>query len=351
MTVTVSTVDRVKKMLAGIDGWQRRHRAAAVIWAVQKKVGDDNANLWVVSLAWYGFLAIFPLLLVVVTVFGYIGAASLGNGIVSTLRHFPIIGADLQVGSGGHALHGSLLGLIVGIAGLFYGAQGVTQTAEQTMSTVWNVPKVDRPDFLPRLGRSVTGLLIIGAAALVNAFASGYATGSGRPLAVVLPVVAALAVLNVGAYLLAFRVLTPAKMTLRALLPGSVLGGVVFTALITTGTGLIQNVVTDKSNTYGAFGTVIGIVAFLGILAKVSIYAAELNPVLQRRLYPRQFLVGEPTAADEQVLHDIAHQERQREDQRIGVGFGDAAPAEAATDARQQHDDATQPQLDTQPVQ
>ena len=40
-----------------------------------KKFGDDNANLLVVALAWYGFTAIFPLLLVVVTVFGFIGAA------------------------------------------------------------------------------------------------------------------------------------------------------------------------------------------------------------------------------------------------------------------------------------
>lgn len=85
-------MERVKRVLAGIDRWQRRHQVPAVIWAVQKKVGDDNANLWVVSLAWYGFLAIFPLLLIVVTVFGYNGAASLGNGIVSTLRRFPIIG-------------------------------------------------------------------------------------------------------------------------------------------------------------------------------------------------------------------------------------------------------------------
>lgn len=259
---------------------------------MQKKVGDDNANLWVVSLAWYGFLAIFPLLLIVVTVFGYIGAASLGNGIVSTLRRFPIIGADLQVGSGGHSLHGSPLGLIVGIAGLFYGAQGVTQTAEQTMSTVWNVPKVERPDFLPRLGRSVAGLLVIGAAALNNALASGYATSNGQSWAIRIPVVAALVLLNVGAYLLAFGVLTPegaAQSATSRIDPGRRR----VHRPDHRGTGLIQNVVSDKSNTYGAFGTVIGIVAFLGILAKVSIHAAELNPVVQRRLYPRQFLAGE----------------------------------------------------------
>lgn len=339
-------MDRVKAVLAGIDRWQRAHRVPGIVWAVQKKIGDDNANLWVVALAWYGFLAIFPLLLIVVAVFGYIGAASLGTGIVSTMRHFPIIGADLQVGRGAKSLHGSPLALIVGILGLFYGAQGVTQTAEQAMSTVWNVPKFERPGFLPRLGRSVTGLLVIGTSALINAFASGYATGSGRSWAIRIPVIAALLLFNVAAYLLAFRVLTPKEVRLSALRPGSILGGIVFTALITVGTGLIQHVLGNKSNTYGAFGTVIGIVAFLGILAKVSIYAAELNPVVERRLYPRQFLVGETTAADEQVLHDIVHQERRRKDQRIGVGFGQAAPTEAARDAQQSNDDAAQPQLD-----
>ena len=51
-----------------------------VPYAVLKKSGDDNANLLVVALAWYGFTAIFPLLLVVVTVFGFIGAQSIGPG-------------------------------------------------------------------------------------------------------------------------------------------------------------------------------------------------------------------------------------------------------------------------------
>ena len=339
----------IKQLLGAINRWQQRHRIPGVAWAVQKKYGDDNAGLWVVALGWYGFTAIFPLLLVVVTAFGYIGEASLGNGIVTTLRRFPIIGTELQVGSDG-SLHGSVLGLVIGVLGLFYGAQGVTQTAEQTMATVWNVPKVDRPGFLPRLGRSTAGLLTIGATFLVDAFSSGYATGSGRSWGVRVPVLAALVLLNIGAYLLAFRVLTPGRVRSRALLPGAVLGGVVFTLLITVGTGLVEHTLVNKSNTYGTFGTVIGIVAFLGLLAKLSVYAAELNPVLDRRLYPRQFLVGDATAADEQVWHDVVHEEQRREDQRIGVGFGESAPAEAATDARQDQHDAAQPQLDAHPA-
>lgn len=333
--------------MESLDRWQRRHPVPAAAWGVQKKFGDDNAGLWVLALSWYGFTAIFPLLLGVVTILGYIGQASLGSHVVSTLQHFPIIGQDLQVGGGGQSLHGSVFGLVVGLVGLFYGAQGVTLTAEQTMCEVWNVPKFRRPGFIPRLGRSLGGLVVISLATLINAFGSGYATGTGRAWAIRVPVIAALLMFNVGAYLLTFRILTPRGIRTRALLPGAIFGGAAFTLLITVGTSLVEHMLRNNSNTYGTFGTVIGIVAFLGLLAKLTVFGAELNPVLDRRLYPRQFIVGEPTAADKQVWRDVVHQERRRDDQRIGVGFGEGAAAEAATDANNHGDPGNQARLES----
>jgi len=67
---------------------------------------------------------------------------------------------------------------------------------------------------------------------------------------------------------------------------------------------------------------------------------AELNPVDDGRLYPRRFMVGDLTDADERLLHDLAQHERRLDDQAIGVGFGERAEAEAATDARKRHDDS-----------
>jgi len=117
------------------------------------------------------------------------------------------------------------------------------------------------------------------------------------------------------------------------------MGAVGFTALITVGTGLMTHQLKNASATYGAFGTVIGIVAFLLLLAKLTLYAAELNPVLSRRLYPRALpMGGEPTEADRQVLADVVHAQRSREDQAIGVGFGEDAAAEAASDAARRPD-------------
>jgi uncharacterized BrkB/YihY/UPF0761 family membrane protein len=328
----------VRKTIGALDDRQRRHRWAGVPYAVSKKFGDDSANLLVVALAWYGFTAIFPLLLVVVTLFGFIGQQSLGDGVINTLHEFPVVGSSFNPANRS-ALHGSTLGLVVGLIGLVYGAQGVTQTAQQAMATVWNIPQTERTGFLPRLGRSLGGLFTIGAAFVINAFVTTYATGGTTSYAIRIPVLIGLVVINVGLYFASFTVLTARTIGPRGLLPGAILGAIGFTALITVGTGLMTHQLKNASATYGTFGTVIGIVAFLLLLAKLSIYAAELNPVLSRSLYPRALpLGGEPTDADRQVLASLVHAEQRRDDQAIGVGFGADASAQAASDATRQAD-------------
>ncbi len=323
----------VRAVLGLADRWQRRHPAGGVSYGVVKKFGDDNANLLVVSLAWYGFTAIFPLLLVVVTVLGFVGQKSLGTTVVSTLHKFPVVGDSFNP-AGSH-LHGSTLGLIVGLLGLLYGAQGVTQTAQQAMASVWDVPEVDRTGFLPRLGRSFAGLVIIGGAFLLNAVVTGYAVRPGEPSLLRVPVIVVLLVLNVASYWASFYVLTPRAIDKRALLPGAALGGVAFTALLTLGTGLITHQLKNASNTYGTFGSVIGIVTFLLLLAKLSLYAAELNPVLRRRLYPRALPMGEMTEADRRVQEALIHEQQRSSDEVIGVGYPPDPAAQAAADTKQ----------------
>ena len=341
----MNPVEPLRKIVGAVDGWQRRSRWAGVPYGVAKKFSDDNANLLVVSLAWYGFTAIFPLLLAVVTLFGFIGQRSIGSGIISTLHEFPVVGSSFNPASRS-VLPGSALGLVIGLIGLVYGAQGVTQTAQQAMATVWNIPQVQRAGFVPRLGRSLAGLLIIGITFVLNAFVTGYATGATVSYGVRIPILAGLLLVNAGLYFASFAALTAKEVPPRGLLPGAILGAVGFTALITVGTGLVTHQLKNASATYGAFGSVIGIVAFLLLLAKISMYAAELNPVLRRSLYPRALpLGGEPTAADKEVLADIVHAEQRRDDQAIGVGFGPDAVDQAAADASL-HDDIPHSQGD-----
>jgi uncharacterized BrkB/YihY/UPF0761 family membrane protein len=326
-------MEQLRKLIGGLDAWQRRVRWAGVPYAVVKKFGDDNANLQVLALAWYGFTAIFPLLLVVVTIFGFIGQASLGTSVVTTLHKFPVVGSNFNP-QNPSSLHGSTIGLVIGLLGLIYGAQGVTQSAQDAMVTVWNLPQTKTTAFVPRLGRSLAGLIIIGGTFLVNAALSTYVTGGTSNYAIRVPVLAGLLIINSVLYFAAFTVLTPKAVGPRGLWPGAIMGGVAFTALITVGTGLLTHTLTNASNTYGTFGSVIGIVAILLLLAKVSIYGAELNPVLSRSLYPRALpMGGDPTAADLEVLAALVHAQRRRPDQVIGVGFGENGVAEVAADA------------------
>jgi uncharacterized BrkB/YihY/UPF0761 family membrane protein len=329
----VSPLEPVRKVVGSVDAWQRKHRWAGVPYAVQKKFGNDNANLLVVALAWYGFTSIFPLLLVVFTVFTQIGAASLGTGILNTLKEFPIVGSQFNVGTDSK-LHSSIFGLVVGLVGLLYGAQGVTQSAQQAMAVVWNVPQIERTGFLPRLGRSLAALLTIGFTFLANAALTTYLNGVSANLVIYIPVIVGLLILNSLLYFATFYLLTAKVIGPRGLLPGAVLGGVVFTALITVGTGLVTHDLKNSSNSYGTFATVIGIVLFLLLLAKLSLYAAELNPVLSRKLYPRALpLVKDPTEADRLVLSEAIYAQQRTKDQVIGVGYGEDGPEEAAADA------------------
>src|SRR6202035_1164017 len=115
-----------------------------------------------------------------------------------------------------------------------------------------------------------------------------YATGGTHSYAIRIPVIFGLLLINVGLYFASFTLLTAKAIGPRGLLPGAIAGAIAFTALITLGTGLITHQLKNAGETYGTtLGAVIGVVAFLLLLAKLSLYAAELNPVLARGLYPR----------------------------------------------------------------
>jgi uncharacterized BrkB/YihY/UPF0761 family membrane protein len=321
----------MKKIKGAIDGWQRRNRVAGPTYATVRKFSDDQANLYVVSLGWYGFTAIFPLLLVIVTIFGYIGAKSLGTGIINALHKFPVIGTELKPAHGSSTLHGSPLALVIGLVLLLYGAQGVTQIAQLTMAKIWALPKTEMPGFGARLGRSIAGLLAIGIAFVVDAYVGSVATGSGHPFWLRVVVLIGLVVFNVLAYLAAFLVLSASPAaTPRTLLPGAIVGGVGFTLLTTVGTGLVEHQLKNTSATYGAMASVIGIVVYLLFLAKLSVYAAELNPVLAKHLWPRSLPKTEPTEADNRVPQELAHAEAARAGEEAPVGVR----AEARSGAR-----------------
>jgi uncharacterized BrkB/YihY/UPF0761 family membrane protein len=69
-----------------LDRFQRRHRWAGLPLAVVYKYNDDQGNYLAALITFYGFLSVFPLLLLLVTVLGYAlhGNADLQQEVVSS---------------------------------------------------------------------------------------------------------------------------------------------------------------------------------------------------------------------------------------------------------------------------
>lgn len=105
-----------------------------------KKFGEDEGGSMVSLIAYRAFFSLFPLLLLMTTILGYVlaGNEELHREVVnSTLSQFPIIGNQLKGGS----LRGSGVALAVGIVGSVLAGLGVVLETEQTFNRCWGVPK------------------------------------------------------------------------------------------------------------------------------------------------------------------------------------------------------------------
>src|ERR1700722_18700132 len=117
----MSITDRLHQL----DRYQQRPPRVRFIAAVIKKFGDDEAGRLAALIAYYGFVSLFPLLLVLVTVLGFVlegNPKTQASVLHSTLGQFPIIGDQLQRNI--HSLKGSPGALAIGVAGLLFGGLG-----------------------------------------------------------------------------------------------------------------------------------------------------------------------------------------------------------------------------------
>src|SRR4051794_39026102 len=94
-----------KGVLNRLDQFQRGHRPLALAVAVFKKFGDDQAGNLAALIAYCAFFSIFPLLLVLVTVTGFVlaGNPELQQRLLdSALSQFPVIGDQLRTNIGAY---------------------------------------------------------------------------------------------------------------------------------------------------------------------------------------------------------------------------------------------------------
>jgi YihY family inner membrane protein len=307
--------------LKAFDRFQRRHGTLGLPLAVVKKFSDDGAGGLSALMAYYGFFSLFPLLLLFTSILGFVlqGHPHAQESIVhSALKQIPLIGAE--IGSQHTELRGSGVGLVVGAIGTLLGGLGVTLAAQNAFNTVYAVPHRERPNFLFSRLRGLAFLAILGALQIVSTAASGLVAGGLGGLLLTIAGLALSLVLNLVLFSVAFRLLTNSVVPTRELMPGIGAATVLWTVLQSLGGIYVAHVLKGARETYGTFATVIGLLTWLYLGARIVVYAAELNTVLSRRLWPRS-LFDPPTRADHDTLTALAKAEERTSRERVQVDF------------------------------
>jgi YihY family inner membrane protein len=318
-------VQGFERLLRAVDRFQRRHSVLGFPVGVVRKFGDDQAGKHAALLAYYGFLSLFPLLLVFVTVLGY----TLANDpelkqqvIAATVAQFPVLGSQVADSIG--TIQGSGLGLLVGILGTLWGGLGITQSAQDAMNSVWNIPRKQRPNFWLRLARSLGSLLLVVTCVLLATALGQLRIPWPGVLGHLVPLAASL-LLNLLLLVVLFQVLTGLRLRWRWLLPGAAMGAVGWSALQTLGVSIVNRQLQQANLIYGASAIVIVLLAWLYLSARLLLYAAEVNVVLARRLWPRSLVRPPLTEQDRRVLAMLAKSEERRPEQTIEVDFAPEA--------------------------
>lgn len=226
-------MNRLERGVRRIDAFQQRHLVPGFAVGLTKKFGDDNGGALTARLTFAIFTTIFPLLLLLVTGLALVLAGHPGlrhTVLRSAYGQIPVVGSDLARNI--HAMRrNSVFGFVVGIVGLVYGLNGLAGVGLQIMESVWYLPKAIRPNYVTRMARSFLFVAVLGVGLGVTTFLSSFGTFGGHDVWYSIGAEGVAAAVNVGLYLVAFRVLTPKQVDTRCLVPGVVVGGILWTVL------------------------------------------------------------------------------------------------------------------------
>jgi YihY family inner membrane protein len=325
----------VRVLLKRVDGWQQRRRRLSFLLAVILRYRADRGRQYGALLSYYGFVSLFPLLLVLVTVLGIVleDDSDLRNRILdSVYARIPVLGAQLRVST--TSLSSSGLLLVVGLLVALWSGLAVVRNAQEALNLQWGLPRFRQPGFLSAQLRAIGALVIIGIGIVLASSATSVAAflpdvaWVGRLFGAVIAIV-----LNVAVVTVLFRVLVASKVGWGDVSAGGLVGGIALWGLQLIGATYVARVIVGASDVYGAFAAVFGLLVWIALLAHVMLLASEVNVVRAKHLWPRSLTGLAPTDADRRAQEETVRRESFLPGSRVVVrdandrrGIADGSP-------------------------
>jgi membrane protein len=290
----------IERIIQKLNRFQQKHKFTAFGYAVIKKFGDDEAAYQGALITYYGFLSLFPLL-IVLTSFAEIVAINnphLQFQIISSIsNYFPGFGTQLQ--DHVHGAHRSGVALVVGLLFTLYGARGGAAALQHALNHIWLVPRRKRAGFPIAPLKSLAIIFVGGIGLLGAAGLSGYATSLNHSaLFKIVPSLISI-ILIFGTLLFVYKIGTEAEnVEFKDLALAAGISAVGLQIIQTVGGYYVTHELKSLSSLYGTFALVLGLLAWIYLQAQLILYAVETTTVRALKLWPRSLDSTELTDAD-----------------------------------------------------
>lgn len=313
----------LQKTITWLDSYQRGHKFVGFPLAVFKKYGEDQAGHQAALLAYYGFLAIFPLLLVLTTVLKVSirdDAVLRAKIIEGATKYFPVVGTELQQSV--HTLGSTGWILAIGTLLVLFGARGFADVVRSGINHIWQVPYSRRSGFPHGMLKSFAIILVGGAGLILAPLLSGYAVSVGGHgwISRIFALLITLAILYLM-FLILVRIALPTKIPLSHLRPAAIISTVGLVLLQIGGNYVVTHELRHLNSLYGTFAIVLGLLFWLYLQAQLFFYAIETASVRALRLWPRALDQNHLTVQDKKALRIYIERGNFSRDAAVTVKF------------------------------
>jgi len=262
-------------VVARLKARLERVRVIGPALEVQQRYSELRGNNLASAVTFQAFVSLFPLMLVVVAIVGFVAAGSDTDVTGSIVRALGLQGESAEAISNAVATaeENRAATAPVAILALVWSGLGLVNAFQFAFNQVWQVDERGIKD------KAVGVLWLCGAAVLFVGTAAITTVLNWLP-GVVAPLGIAVGLLvNVGLWVWTFKVLPNRNLPWRALLPGALLGAVGMEILKVVGGIYVPRAVAHSSELYGSLGVVFAVLAWLLFFGRLSVYAAVLNVV------------------------------------------------------------------------
>lgn len=278
-------VERTERLKAKLDAACARHPWLDLAVKVQRRFGAERGANLAAAISMRGFLALFPVLVLMISVVGFIGGnpQTVANDIVKSLG---------LSGSAAHTITDAVktaqrtkvASSVIGIIGLLWTGTGLATSLTAAWNQTWRIPGGEIRARAFGFGWLLGGLLLFALATLTL----GLVGGSGA-----LPELGVIGglVVDTSLFLWTAWVLPTRRIPLRAMLPAAIFGGVCIEILKLIGALVFPSIVSRSSALYGTIGTVFALLVWFLVLGRVVVYVTLIE---HESWLKRQARVTEP---------------------------------------------------------